>query len=96
MRSTLGTLPLPTSPGAPNRHSGPGCAPAAQAFGIRRCTLPGCHQGMLRQAEREASGLGAKNVMQQSSLTALRFCRGPGIAALDRRSKDSASPPATR
>jgi hypothetical protein len=44
------------------------------------CTLPGCYQGMPGQAEVEASDLGAKNVMLQSSLTALRFYRA-GIAA---------------
>jgi hypothetical protein len=33
----------------------------------------GCHQGMLRQAELEASDLGTKNVILQSSLTAFRF-----------------------
>jgi hypothetical protein len=61
-------------------------------------TLPGCYQGVPGQAELEASDLGAKNVMLQSSVTALRFYRAgiAGIAVLRRGPKDSPSAPATR
>lgn len=56
----------------------------------------GVTKALPRQAELEVSDLGAKTVMLQSSLTAFAFTAPPGIAALGRRSKDSASPPATR